>query len=110
MIDKILTLLCLFGGFYWLRARARAVNLENRIGNAVIGVFVLLPAILFGEKYLFDTFHFGPYTDLLFKAVLLAAPFPVIGLVFLKPETGADAEASAAATADPAEPRDAGAP
>ncbi len=91
LADKIVTLLCLLAGFLWIRERARAVSLENQIGRAVIGVFVILPAVLFGEKYFFDNFHFGAYTDLLIKAVLLLLPFPLIGFLLLKrspPEPG----------------------
>lgn len=97
--DKIVTLICLFGGFFWLRARARSINLENRIGKVIAGVFILLPIILFGEKYLFDHFHFGPYTDLLLKVGLLAATFPVIGFAFLKPQA-ADADPAAGGTVE----------
>ncbi|HKP97963.1 MAG TPA: hypothetical protein VJ385_19680 [Fibrobacteria bacterium] len=102
MVDKIVTLICLFGGFFWLRARARSINLENQIGKAVVGVFVLLPAVLFGEKYLFDNYHFGTYTDLLLKVALLLATFPAIGLPFLKPDPGAgpDPEAPRADNAE----------
>jgi hypothetical protein len=99
IVDKIVTLICLFGGFYWLRARARSINLENRIGPVVLGIFVLLPAVLFGEKYLFDNYHFGAYTDLLVKAALLVATFPIIGLIFLKPGSeAADPEAAGGQT------------
>jgi hypothetical protein len=104
--DKIVTLICLFGGFYWLRARARSINLENRIGPVVLGVFVLLPAALFGEKWLFDHYHFGAYTDLLIKAAILVATFPVIGFVFLKPgaeEPDADASGAQAGSNDGSE-------
>jgi hypothetical protein len=88
-------LVCLFGGFFWLRARARSINLDNQIGKSMIGVFVVLPALLIGEKYLFDHWHFGAYTDLLLKAGLALATFPAIGFLFLKPgapepETGSD--------------------
>ncbi|MEO7427158.1 MAG: hypothetical protein ABI036_18365 [Fibrobacteria bacterium] len=82
--DKIVTLLCLLGGFLWLRERARAISLDDQMGRAVIGVFVILPAVLFGEKYLFENYHFGIYTDLLIKAVLLLIPFPLIGFLLLK--------------------------
>jgi hypothetical protein len=84
MTEKIVLLICLFGGFYWLRARTRSVDLENQMLKAVLGVFVLLPAILVGEKYLFEMFHFGIYTDILLKAALILATFPAIGFGFLR--------------------------
>jgi hypothetical protein len=96
--DKIVTLLCLLGGFLWLRERVRAVSPEDQMGKAVIGVFVILPAVLFGEKYLFEHYHFGLAVDLLIKAVLLLLPFPLIGFLLLKrkqpPEDGSDAAAT----------------
>ena len=77
--------LILFGGFFWLRARARGMNLESQRGKVVFGVFVVLAALLVGEKSLFEHWHFGTYTDLLLKAVLAFASFAVVGLFFLKP-------------------------
>jgi hypothetical protein len=94
--DKIVTLLCLLAGFLWLRERARFIKLENQMGKAMLGVFVLLPAVLFGEKYLFDTYHFGAYTDLALKAVLLLLPFPLIGFLLLKRQPSAPGEAQPA--------------
>jgi hypothetical protein len=82
--DKIVTILCLLGGFLWLRERARSISLDDQMGRAVIGVFVILPAVLFGEKYLFENYHFGIYADLLIKAVLMLIPFPLIGFLLLK--------------------------
>ncbi|MDB5049233.1 MAG: hypothetical protein JWO30_2304 [Fibrobacteres bacterium] len=117
IVDKIVTLICLFAGFFWLRERARSIRLENQIGKSVIGVFVLLPAILLGEKYLFDNFHFGTFTDLFLKAVLLLATFPIVGFTFLKPgspdpagspdpESGENPTASGEAGTSPGKQRD----
>jgi hypothetical protein len=83
--EKIVLVLCLFGGFMWLRKRSRSMNLENQMGRALTGVFVLLPALLFGEKYLFDRFHLTPWTDMLVKGLVTAANFPLVGHFFLKP-------------------------
>ncbi len=79
LADKIIMFLCLFSGFFWLHGRARKMNLETQIDRAVIGVFVLLPAILIGDKYFFEHWHFGPYTDLLLKVLVAAAAFLSIG-------------------------------
>ncbi len=89
--------LILFGGFFWLRARARGMNLENQRGKVVFGVFVVLTALLVGEKNLFEHWHFGTYTELLLKAALAFASFAVVGLFFLKP-----APPGAEATEEPA--------
>jgi hypothetical protein len=102
--DKIVTLLCLLGGFLWLRERARSISLDNQMGRAVIGVFVILPAVLFGEKYLFEHYHFGIYTDLLIKAFLLLIPFPLIGFLLLK--KGSSEPETAPANAPSGEPPD----
>jgi hypothetical protein len=101
--DKIVTLLCLLGGFLWLRERVRAVNPDDQMGRAVIGVFVILPAVLFGEKYLFEHYHFGLAADLLIKAVLLLLPFPLIGFLLLKRKQPPEDGAEAAATVQPLE-------
>ncbi len=85
LAEKIITLICLFAGFFWLRQRARSVDLEHQMGKSLVGVFVLLPAILIGEKYLFEHFHFGAYTDLLLRVLLVSATFPTIGFAFIKP-------------------------
>jgi hypothetical protein len=85
LADKIVMILCLFTGFLWLRKRARASNPEKAMGKTILGVFVILPAILIGMNHLFERWHFGPYTDLLIKVVLLIVTFAAIGFVFLKP-------------------------
>ncbi|MDB5104793.1 MAG: hypothetical protein JWP91_2482 [Fibrobacteres bacterium] len=85
MAEKLITLICLFTGFFWLRKRARSADLEHQMGRSLIGVFVVLPGILIGEKYLFEHFHFGAYTDILFRALIVSATFPAIGFGFIKP-------------------------
>jgi hypothetical protein len=84
--EKIIMCLCLFSGFFWLRQRARLADLDAQMGPAVVGVFVLLPAILIGEDYVFHRWHFGAYTDLLLKVLVAAAAFPAIGYAFIKTE------------------------
>jgi hypothetical protein len=91
--EKIVMALILFGGYFWLRERARGMNLENQQGKVVIGVFGVLTALLFGEKALLEHWHFGTYTDLLIKGVAAAATFIAVGLLFLKPAPP-EAEAS----------------
>lgn len=90
LVDKIVMAVCLFAGFFWLRERARGLNLENARGKAVFGVFGVLTGLLIGEKYIFERWHFGAYTDLLLKAGFALATFAAVGLLFLKP--GPDAE------------------
>jgi hypothetical protein len=85
LAEKIVMALILFGGFYWLRHRARGMNLESQRGRVIFGVFGVLTGMLIGEKTLFEHWHFGPYTDLLLKVALAAASFAVVGFFFLKP-------------------------
>jgi len=87
MPEKIFMLICLFGGFYWLRKRSRSVDLESQMTKAILGVFVLLPASLIGEKYLFELIHLGTYTGILVKAVAILATFLAIGFGFLRTGT-----------------------
>lgn len=91
--EKVLMAVLLFGGYFWLRARARAMNLANQQGKVVVGVFVILTGLLMGEKAFFDHWHFGLYTDLLLRVAMAAASFAFVGLVFLKPGKP-DAEAA----------------
>jgi hypothetical protein len=85
LAEKIVMALILFGGYFWLRERARGMNLESQRGKVIFGVFGVLTAMLIGEKALFDHWHFGTYTDLFLKVALAAASFAVVGLFFLKP-------------------------
>jgi hypothetical protein len=89
--EKIVMGLLLFAGYWWLRARARSMNLEGSPGRVIVGVFGVLTALLMGEKALFDHYSFGPYTDLFLKAALAALSFAAIGFLFLRPSPpGAD--------------------
>ena len=83
--EKIVMLVCLFAGFWWIRERARVINLENQMGKTVLGVFVVLTGLLVGEKWVFDHWHFGFYTDLLLRVVSALAAFAAVGFVFLRP-------------------------
>jgi hypothetical protein len=85
LTEKILMALILFGGFFWLRSRARGMNLESQRGRVVFGVFIVLTAALIGEKNFFEHWHFGTYTDLLLKAAMAFASFAVVGFFFMKP-------------------------
>ena len=76
---------CLFAGFLWLRGRARSLDLTHQRGKTVFGVFGVLTALLIGEKYVFDTWQFGPYTSLLLRLGLAIATFAAVGFLFLKP-------------------------
>lgn len=82
--EKIIMAICMFSGFLWLRHRARGADLESQMGRSLVGVFVLLPAILIGEDYLFAHVHFGAYTDLLLKVLVAGAAFPLIGHAFIR--------------------------
>lgn len=83
--EKILMVVCLFGGFMWIRTRTRSMDLSKRRGRTVVGIFGVLPALLIGEKYLFESLEFGGYTGMLFRAALAAATFAAVGYLFLKP-------------------------
>lgn len=85
MAEKIFMAVCLFAGFLWLRSRARSLDLAHQQGKTVIGIFGVLTALLIGEKYVFDTWHFGPYTGLALKLGLTVATFAGVGFLFLKP-------------------------
>ena len=85
--EKIIILICLFAGFYWIRARSRQVDLESRILKSILGVFVVLPASLLGERFFFEKFHFGTWQDLVIKVAVLIVTFLIIGFGFLKPNS-----------------------
>jgi len=88
--EKIIIIICLFAGFYWIRSRSRQVNLESRMLKSILGVFVLLPASLLGEKFLFEKFHFGAWQDLVIKVAILIATFLIIGFGFLSSSSGSN--------------------
>ena len=85
MADKIVVIVCVFGGFLWLRSRARSLNLEHRMTKVVVGVFLLLPALLLAENHLFQRLPFEPLVNTLLKAPILIATFAAIGYGFLRP-------------------------
>jgi hypothetical protein len=82
--EKIAMILCLLGGFLWIRQRSRSIDLEGQKGRALFGVFALLPLALLGEKSLFEIFHFGAPINILLKAIILIATFLIVGFGFLR--------------------------
>lgn len=83
--DKVIVILCVFGGFLWLRARARKAHPERHQVLVLVGVFLVLPALIVGESKLFQHLPYGPATNLLLKASILLCTFAVIGFGFLRP-------------------------
>lgn len=75
----------IFGGFLWLRLRARAVHAERRQAMSVAGIFLVLPMLLIAESRLFERLPYGPATNTLLKALILASTFAAIGFGFLRP-------------------------
>lgn len=90
--EKIVMGLILFGGFLWLRMRARSMDLAARKGSVVFGIFGVLTALLIAGRALFDHWRSGP---LVLKAALLAGCFAAVGFLFLRPSPPASAEADA---------------
>lgn len=86
-LEKIVLVICLLGGFLWIRNRSRSIDLENQMMRSILGVFIFLPGALIGEKYLFELFHFGLYTDILIKVVAILVTFLIVGFGFLRSET-----------------------
>ncbi len=80
--------MCIFGGFLWLRARARSVRAERRQGPVVAGIFLVLPVLLILESRLFAKLPYGPATNILIKAAFLVSTFAAIGFGFLRPSPG----------------------
>ena len=91
-VDKVVMILCIFGGFLWLRARARAVHAERRQGMALVGLFMVLPALLIAESRVFERLSYGPATNALLKAAILVATFAAVGYGFLRPVQAGSAE------------------
>lgn len=85
--EKIILLVCLFAGFFWIRNRSRQIDLESRMLKSILGVFIILPGALLCEKLLFEKIHFGAWQDIAIKVVVIAITFLVVGLVFLKPNS-----------------------
>jgi hypothetical protein len=61
----------------------------------------VLPALLLGGKYLFDTWPIPGYTGVLLRIMGIGAAFAVVGLLFLK--SGLAAETQGAGTSDSGE-------
>lgn len=83
--DKVVMILCIFGGFLWLRARARSVRAEKRQGPVVLGIFLVLPILLILESRLFAQLPYGPAANILIKGSVLLATFAAVGFGFLRP-------------------------
>lgn len=83
MTEKVALGICLFIGFLWLRRRARRGPVENSQGRVLFGVFLLLPALLFAGKWLFERFPLEPWLSLPLKTAALAGVFALVGFVFL---------------------------
>lgn len=105
--ERVVLIVCLIGGFLWLRGRARGINLENRQVTVVVGVFLVLPALLFAEKALFDKLPWGPWVKAPLMAASLVATFAAVGFGFLRPTASVDSAGNDSA-GDPraAAPRD----
>ncbi len=86
--EKVVVILCLFGGFLWLRGRARSYSLERQQGRVLVGIFIVLPALLIAETKAFERLHFGPWTDMLLKALILVTTIAAVGYGFLRPAPG----------------------
>jgi hypothetical protein len=82
--DNVVMIVCLFGGFLWLRTRARAVHAEKRQVSTLVGLFLVLPALLILESRLFGKLPYGSVTNLLLKAAALVATFAAVGFGFLR--------------------------
>jgi hypothetical protein len=83
--DKVVMIVCIFGGFLWLRTRARTVHAERRQGPVMLGIFLVLPALLILESRLFAKLSYGPATNVLIKAAVLVSTFAAVGFGFLRP-------------------------
>ena len=92
--EKVLIAALLFAGFLWIRSRSRKLGEAGKPSRALIGVYILLPALLIGEKLLFDQWPLRPWAGLLLKALVLPATFLAIGLVFLRKGEPAHADAA----------------
>jgi hypothetical protein len=91
--ERVVLIVCLIGGFLWLRGRSRGMNLESRQVSVVVGVFLVLPALLLAEKSLFEKLPWGPWVNVPLMGAALIATFAAVGYGFLRPAK-ADAAAS----------------
>lgn len=81
--ERVILIVCLFGGFLWLRSRARSMDLSGR-KEWVMGGLLLLIGLLLAEKWLFEKLPQGTVLTLAIKAAALAATFAAIGYGFLR--------------------------
>lgn len=102
--DKVVVILCVFGGFLWLRARARKAHPERHQVLVLVGIFMVLPALLVGESRLFQHLPYGPATNLLLKASILLCTFAVIGFCFLRPAPSEESSGTAPDSGDRGQP------
>jgi hypothetical protein len=90
--ERVVLIVCLIGGFLWLRGRARRMNLERRQVTVVVGVFLVLPALLLAEKALFERLSWGPWINAPVMGACLIATFAAVGYGFLRPDPEAGRE------------------
>jgi hypothetical protein len=91
--EKVVFIVIIFGGFLWLRARARAMQAERQVGRVLIGLFLVLPALLIAERHLFDRLALDSWTGFLVESLALAGTIAAVGFGFLRPpreETSGD--------------------
>jgi hypothetical protein len=89
--ERVVLIVCLIGGFLWLRGRSRRMNLESRQVTVVVGIFLVLPALLLAEKALFEKLPWGPWVNAPIMGISLIATFAGVGFGFLRP-SGTDGE------------------
>lgn len=98
--EKVILIVSIFGGFLWLRARARFVNSERQAGRVLVGIFLVLPALLVMESKAFERFHFGQLTDMLVKTLVICTTIAAVGFGFLRKPAPEAAKAEADADMD----------
>jgi hypothetical protein len=84
MYDKIALAASIFFGMLWIRQRARQVDVSENPKKFLFGVYFLIFAFCFGEKYLFDTFVPNAWWKIPAQCLLLLASFALIGLTILR--------------------------
>ncbi len=70
-------------GFFWLKRRARHVDLEKRSSWVVLGIFLALPAVLLITNHYFEGQGGKSWAAVALQVAILAIAFAIIGLVFL---------------------------
>ncbi len=85
-MERILIVLVLIAGFLWLRHRVRREGDQLHRNRAVIGTFLVLPALIFAQRWLFSwlegrwTLH--PFAALALEALSLAMTFFLVERIF----------------------------